>query len=87
MRRRRTPTRRHRAPGFLKLGRAILGLAALAGIATAIVIRDRHRETRAAAGSKGDTWDLVDDFTQAAAGALPDESVTFDSHSGGSPAG
>ena len=67
--------------------RAVVSIAAaLAGVAAAMVIRHRHRETRAAAGNRRDTWDLLDDFTQAAADSLPHESVTFNSRSGG-PAG
>ena len=71
----------------MTFARAIVSVAAFAGIAAAIVVRYRRRETRAAAGNRADTWDLVDDFTQAAADSLPHESVTFNSHSDRSPAG
>jgi hypothetical protein len=52
--------------------------AILASIAAGLVIgRRRHRASTAAASERNTEWTLVDDFTQAAANALPDESGAF----------
>jgi hypothetical protein len=54
------------------------GLAIIASVTVALVIsRRRHRMSQTAANRRNTEWDLVDDFTQAVANALPHESGAF----------
>jgi hypothetical protein len=52
-------------------------LAVIAGVIGALVISRRYRRSQTAANQRNLRWDLVDDFTQAVANALPHESGAF----------
>ena len=53
-------------------------LAVIAGVIGALVVsRRRYRRSQTAANQRNLEWDLVDDFTQAVANALPHESGAF----------
>lgn len=54
-------------------------VAAIAGVAAALLVisRRRHRTSQNAANQRSVGWDLVDDFTQGVANALPHESGAF----------
>jgi hypothetical protein len=54
------------------------GLAVIASVTVALAdSRRRHRRSQTAENRRNMEWDLVDDFTQAVANALPHESGAF----------
>ncbi len=56
---------------------AAVSLPVIAAVAALVIRRQRHRTSLAAADQRDIGWDLADDFTQAAANSLPDESGAF----------
>jgi len=56
---------------------AAISLTAIAAVAALVIHRRRHLRSPAAADQRDMGWDLADDFTQAVANSLPDESGAF----------